>query len=326
MSFFTTGMDKIEYFRNKYGISSGLFMFNVFLVLSIVGVSFAIVATKNKIVSIETKAPEKIISTKMFDNLNLVAKAVYVYDVNAKKVIFEKNSDSQLPLASLTKLMTAITAMDMLPNDSKITIKKEFLAEEGDTGLLANESWKLKDLLDFSLVASSNDGARSIASVIGAFDLKTDDYDLGRKDFIEKMNIKAKELGLTQTYFINESGLDVNTSTSGGYGSAQDVGNLLKYILVTNQDILEATKYKNFSVDSDTTEHMAKNTNSSVSNIPGLLASKTGYTDLAGGNLAVAFDPSVGKPIVIVVLGSTINGRFSDVKSLVDASLEYVQE
>lgn len=320
-------MDKIEYFKNKYGISTGLFLFNVFLVGAIVSMSFVIVIQKSVEAIAETKVvQEKIVSTKMFENLKLVAKAVYVYDVNANKVIYEKNSSSQLPLASLTKLMTAVTAMELLPKDSQITIKKEFLAEEGDTGLLANESWKLKDLLDFSLVSSSNDGARSIASVIGAFDLKTDDYDLGRKDFITKMNQKAEQLGLTQTYFINESGLDVSTSTSGGYGSAQDVGKLLQYILTKKPDILEATKHTNAGIPSDTKVHTAKNTNVEVSNIPGLLASKTGYTDMAGGNLAVAFDPSLGRPIIVVVLGSTIDGRFDDVNTLVKASLEYVHE
>lgn len=319
-------MDKIEYLRNKYGISTELFVFNVFLVASIVVMSFVIVVNKNKPVAVEeTSVQEKVISTEMFNNLKLVAKAVYVYDMKTGKVIFEKNSDTQLPLASLTKLMTAVTAMDLLPKDSQIAIKKEFLEEEGDTGLLANESWKLKDLLDFSLVASSNDGARSIASVIGALDLKTADYDLGRKDFIKKMNEKAQELGLKQTYFINESGLD-EEDISGGYGSAQDVEKLMQYILTNNPDILEATKHTTVSAPSDTKLHTAKNTNSDVAYIPGLLASKTGYTDLAGGNLAVAFDPTIGRPIVIVVLGSTIDGRFNDVNSLVKASLEYARE
>ena len=77
--------------------------------------------------------------------------------------------------------------------------------------------------MDFSLVSSSNDGARSIASVVGAFDLKNQDYNLGRKNFITKMNTVAQGLGLKQTYFINEDGLDVGDS-SGGYGSAIDFG------------------------------------------------------------------------------------------------------
>ncbi len=319
-------MDKFEYFRNKYDISRELFALDLFIIAGIIVLSFAIFTTERIPVVAEVIAPPKVLSTNMFDNLKLKANAVYVYDFKNKKVVFEKNSTAQLPLASLTKLATALTAIELLPKDSEITIKKEFLAEEGDSGLLANESWKLKDLLDFSLVTSSNDGARSIASVIGAFDLKTDDYNLGRKDFISKMNAKVQEIGLKQTYFINESGLDVSDTTSGGYGSAQDMGNLIGYIVSNEPDVIEATKYRTFNVDSDTKEHVAKNTNSNVSNIPGLILSKTGYTNLAGGNLAIAFDPTIGRPVVIVVLGSTIDGRFDDMDELVKATLEYVKQ
>ena len=71
---------------------------------------------------------------------------------------------------------------------------------------------------------------------------------------------------------------------------------------------------------------MAKNTNIDVEKIPGLLASKTGYTTLAGGNLVVAFDASIGRPIIVVVLGSSQEGRFKDVQSLVNASIKYVSQ
>ena len=242
-----------------------------------------------------------------------------------KSSLFKKNEFVQLPLASLTKLMMSLTATDLLPRDSHITIKKEFLQEEGDTGLLAGESWRLKDLLDFSLLVSSNDGARSIASVVGAFDLKSQDYDLGRKDFITKMNETAGKLGLKQTYFVNESGLDIG-NVSGGYGSSIDVARLMQYILTNHPEILEATKYPNLTIDSLNKKHIAKNTNTNIGEIPGLIASKTGYTELAGGNLAVAFDASIGRPIIVVVLGSTEAGRFADVSNLVKASLDYIRE
>jgi D-alanyl-D-alanine carboxypeptidase (penicillin-binding protein 5/6) len=257
-----------------------------------------------------------------FDSVTIGAKAAYVYDLAEQKVLYRKNEFAQLPLASLTKLMMAYTATELLPKDSKITIKKEFLEEDGDSGLLVNESWKLSDLLDFSLVVSSNDGARAIASVIGATDLKTDDYDLGRKDFINKMNLNAKALGLKQTYFVNESGLDVG-EVSGGYGSAIDVANLLAYMLKNTPDVLEATKDETITVDSLDAAHTGKNTNIDIGKIPGLLASKTGFTDMAGGNLAVAFDTSIGHPIIAVVLGSTEDGRFSDISALVNASFAY---
>jgi D-alanyl-D-alanine carboxypeptidase (penicillin-binding protein 5/6) len=95
------------------------------------------------------------------------AKAVYIYDAAADKVIFENNSSLQLPLASLTKLMTAVTAKGLLPDYVLVRISRENLLEEGDTGLLIGEEWTLGNLLDFSLVASSNDGIQAIAEATG---------------------------------------------------------------------------------------------------------------------------------------------------------------
>ena len=311
--------------ENKELISKTLLTFNALLVLSIIGMIFVIYGVLHKPVKKE-REPGQLIMTNAFNNIHVEAKSVYVFDIVTNKVLYEKNETAQLPLASLTKLMTALTAVELFPKDSHITVRKEFLEEEGDTGLLADESWKLKDLLDFSLMVSSNDGARSIASVVGAFDLKTTDYNLGRKDFITKMNIRAQELGFLETYFINESGLDEG-SLSGGYGSTKDVAKLMQYILINRPKLLEATKYPTTTIESlNRIKHTAKNTNTDVNQIPGLLASKTGYTALAGGNLALAFDASIGRPIIVVVLGSSEKGRFTDADTLVKASLEYVRE
>ena len=67
--------------------------------------------------------------------------------------------------------------------------------------------------------------------------------------------------------------------------------------------------------------HTATNTNEVVGSIPGLIASKTGFTDLAGGNLVVAFDAGINRPVIISVLGATKDGRFTDMEMLVNASL-----
>jgi len=314
----------MENSNDQNTISKALLAVNFLVSVSIMGMIFLIYTVIH-----QPKNPSDtsnvVAESKAFNNISIVAKSAYVFDVLNNKVIYKKNEFAQLPLASITKLMTALTASEILPKNSHVTIKKEFLEEEGDSGLLTDESWKLKDLLDFSLVVSSNDGARSIASVAGAFDLKTEDYALGRKDFILKMNVEAKKLGLQQTYFVNESGLDEG-NVSGGYGSALDVSKLLQYILMHKPNLLEATKYPKISINSGDTTHSATNTDIEVNNIPALIASKTGFTDLAGGNLAVAFDSSIGRPIIVVVLGSTAQARFSDVSTLVKASMNYTAE
>lgn len=306
-------------------ISKKLLLLDAVLAIFIIGMVFVIYGALNKPVQKEVITYNEKATTKVFGDVNLEAKSAYVFDVVKNEVIYKKNEFTQLPLASITKLMTALTATELIPKNSHITIKKEFLQEAGDTGIVAGESWRLKDLLDFSLTVSSNDGVRSVASVIGAMDLKTNDYNLARKDFVSKMNDNAKELGLKQTYFTNESGLD-NGTIAGGYGSAIDVSKLMEYLLKNHMDILEATKYPTLNISSLSKVHVAKNTNTDIDQIPGLLASKTGYTDMAGGNLAIAFDSSIGRPIIVVVLGSTQDGRFSDVSKLVKATLSYISE
>lgn len=313
----------MEETKNTEPISKKLLVLNALLVISIVFMVFLIYGLLHKPVIKEEIVYNEKTSSAAFDSLELEAKSVYVFDIVKNEVIFKKNEFVQLPLASITKLMTALTAVELVPENSRITIRKEFLSEEGDSGLLAGESWRLRDLLDFSLTVSSNDGARSLASVIGAINMNTTDYDLGRKDFISKMNEKAEELGLKQTYFINETGLD-NGALSGGYGSAIDVSKLMEYLIENHSEILEATKYQEIEVDSLDKTHTAVNTNFDVDQIPGLIASKTGYTSMAGGNLVIAFDASIGRPIVVVVLGSSIEGRFTDVSKLVEASRSYV--
>lgn len=312
--------------EDKNNISNKLMVFNG-LTICLILIVFFLIYSIREIPTKKEISGEKITEVSpqpYFDKLTIQAKSVYVYDVKKGQVLYERNSEEQMPLASLTKLMMALTAYDKLPKDSRIVIKKDFLNEEGDSGLLANESWRLKDLLDFSLVVSSNDGARSVASVIGAMNINNNDYSLGRKEFVSMMNQKASEIGLKQTYYINENGLDID-NFSGGYGSAKDVAKLLEYIIANRSELIEATKYERLKINSSSKSHNIKNTNKQINNIRGIIGSKTGYTSQAGGNLVVAFDSSMQRPIIVVVMGSTQEGRFSDVVSIVEATYKYLK-
>ncbi len=307
-------------------ISSWLLVLNavlVFIAVALVFFIYNVISLKNLTRAIENSSQPTVAQNNAFDNVELTAKSAYVFDVVNQKVLFQKNETAQLPLASLTKLMTALVATNLMPKNSRVTIRKEFLTTEGDSGLADGENWKLSDLLDFSLVVSSNDGARSVASVVGATINNTSDFDVGRQDFIKQMNTEAHDLGLGQTYFVNESGLDESPTQSGAYGSAEDISKLLEYMLKNKPEILEMTKFGDSNISSLSKTHDAQSTNEVINKIPGLLASKTGYTELAGGNLVIAFDASIGHPVVVVVLGSTQDGRFTDVVNLVNASMKY---
>ena len=277
-------------------------------------------------------------ASKPFPMVTLEAKAAYVYDTRTQTVLFAKGEDVRLPLASLTKIMSALVAEGASPLYGIVTITNEALQAEGDSGLYRDEKWSLKNLLDFSLVTSSNDGIRAVALSLGALSKASATTGEIINDFVEEMNRKAGELGLKNTYFWNETGLDLPApNPSGGqgggsevkggaYGTARDISVLLEYILAYHLELFAATREATTTLQSlDNRVHVAKNTNYIVSEIPGLLASKTGFTDTAGGNLAIVFDPELGRPIIITILGSTEQGRFEDVRTLVGAVMEHLK-
>jgi D-alanyl-D-alanine carboxypeptidase len=262
----------------------------------------------------------------LFSHAAVDAQSVYIWDATDDTVIYARDENTPRPLASLTKLMTMDTALSILPPDATVTINPAFLEQEGDNGLYTNETWKLSNLVNFSLVVSSNDGAEAIASVAGAFHLASpDDYTVGLADFIDDMNAKAQTLGLTTLHFKNPTGLDPVDGGDGGLGSAKDVARLMYYTLKTYPVILEDTRDTSVDIASEQYVHDAVNTDEAIPTIPGLIASKTGYTARAGGNLVVAMDAGLGRTIIISVLGSTYAGRFTDMSVLASSTLAYVQ-
>lgn len=303
----------------RYGwrpVSSALLCVGTFLFLVFGGKFLSVPAPK-------TDAPSAVPTT--FTVLSLAARTVFVLDAKTGTEIWSLNPDTQLPLASLTKIMMAVTALSLAPASTTVTIDSRFLQSEGDSGLFGSERWRLDDLVDLTLVESSNDGASAIAAVVGAGGQGSAFYGLGQAQFVNAMNKKADELGLAQTYFLNPTGLDMSADVSGSYGSARDVATLFSYALRAYPKLFGATRYPSREFTSlSALKHTVKNTDTLVDRIPALLGSKTGYTDLAGGNLVIAFAAGPERPIVISVLGSTEQGRFDDVEKLVWAALSYL--
>lgn len=281
-----------------------------------------------------------IVNKKIFPEINIEARGAYVLDIENQKVIYAKNEKEQLPLASLAKVMSALVALGEKNSSEKIKITSDSIKQEGDSGLKNEEKWKLKDLIDFSLITSSNDGIYAIASAIESqrkeenismesgneptIEMSVEKFD---GQFIDLMNKKAKDIGLEKTFYLNETGLDLSDSESGGYGSAEDMAKLFFYVIKNKPEALDATAYKEMELTSlDNVIHNAQNTNEIIGIIPNIIASKTGYTDISGGNLIVAFDYGLMKPIVISILGSTREGRFEDMKKLIEATAEYLTE
>lgn len=242
-------------------------------------------------------------------SITLIGDAAYVVDLRSGTVLYEKEADAQLPLASVTKLMTALISHEILGDNAMVTITPHALSREGESGLIAGDVWDREKLTDFVLTTSSNDGAQALADASAAE---------SGEPFVALMNARARALGLTQSYFLDATGLDESMTQASAFGSARDVAVLLAHIITHDTNLLAATAKDGQLIASENGGvHTAYNTNEILGEIPGLIGGKTGFTDLAGGNLAIAFDASIGQPIIVVVLGSTKEGRFQDVASLV---------
>jgi len=239
----------------------------------------------------------------------LEAKSAYVFDISSNTLLYEKNAYQQMPLASLTKLMTVLVASRHIKSNDRIVITKEALSPEGDAGLFEGEVWHAQDLIDYTLITSANDGAHALALATPTSP--------ETKNFTEAMNATAREIGLTQTYFLNDTGLDVSTSTGGAYGSAHDIAQLLNFIYHNASTVFDgsAQKKRVFTSVSGFT-HDASHTSSVTGLLQGEALAKTGFTDLAGGNLGVIAEPILGHVVAIVVLQSSREGRDTDVAHL----------
>lgn len=249
-----------------------------------------------------------------FAELPIEAKAAIVYDLTTGETLYAKNADAQLPLASLTKILTVYAALATLAPNTPITIPSEAM-REAPHAFNVGQVFSLADLARLTLTASLNDGAAAIALATTERENRSESAMLAGA---------AAALNLSQTYAINGSGLDVNTAVSGGYGSAHDVAILSGALVARAPTIANATT-KSFAeaVSAGGTAFKVKNTDPIVDSIPGLLLSKTGFTDLAGGNLSLVFDVGIGHPIAVIVLGSTKNARFTDGNTLVAATLAH---
>jgi D-alanyl-D-alanine carboxypeptidase (penicillin-binding protein 5/6) len=253
-----------------------------------------------------------------FKGISLIGKAAIVYDLSTGQTLYAQDENASLPLASITKLLTLYAASDVLTASSSIPMTTNALSETNDTadtGFRIGEAFAFKDIARLTLAASSNAGAEAIAEAATAQQGST----------VQSMlSAATQELHLTQTHATNSSGLDVNTEVSGGYGSAHDVAILAGALVKKSPEIAGATALPFVSVrSSDGMTHNFKNTDISVTHFPNVLLSKTGYTDLAGGNLVIVYDAGIQHPIAVVVLGSTETGRFSDMQQLTNATLAH---
>lgn len=244
--------------------------------------------------------------------LEIEAKSVISVELDAegnRRILFEKNSNELLPIASLTKLMTALVVFDLDESYSPsqlITISKEAVNQEGQSkygDLMIGEKLSIEALLYIMLIESSNDAAFALSELVG------------EKGFVDLMNIYAKNLGLSDTRFINPTGLEPDkTEEPKNLSTAQDLALISEYILRKYPQIFGITVSQSHQVlnpDGSLHHFIPQNTNVLLGEIPEIIGGKTGWSPEAGGCLLLILkNPKRNGYFINLILGS--NDRFNE--------------
>lgn len=236
------------------------------------------------------------------------AKSAIAYDLTKNKIIFEKNSKEKLPMASLTKIMTAIIALENKKENDQYYVSKNSLVGENSMGLTDGEVYTLDELLHGLMMVSGNDAAEALA----------DNYPLGRENFIEAMNKKVKAFGLTDTNFTNPSGLEGDGNQ---YTTAYDLLVITKYALSNFPEFRDVVSTYEFHIPYSEShkELWLYNEINLLTSYPGVKGVKDGYTPEAGLCLVTYLDYQ-DRQIIGVILGS--ENRRDEMRSILDYSLK----
>lgn len=240
---------------------------------------------------------------------------------------YGRAADEPVQIASLTKLMTALVAAEHLDATSTIVVTPEAASVgESSAGLLSGDVMTFDMALKAVLCASGNDAASAVAQAAGAVLLaeqgRSGDATTCETAFVDAMNAKAAELGLTATRYTNPHGLDFDRFAQGQYSSARDTARVLRAAMGSN---LVRTNVGYSQVDIVVERGGAQvaltlhNTDTLLQSYPGTCAAKTGYTLAAGPCVATAVNKGDGHEYYAVVLGSTSKPqRFIDSQTLYD--------
>jgi len=233
------------------------------------------------------------------------AKGAALFEVATGKMIFSKNGTSQFPIASISKLMTAVVALENLRLSDTLTVREsDLLLDTRHPSLAAGDTFSLDEALYFVLVPSDNAVAQALARRV-AENLAAPQEDAS---FVAKMNERAKALGMTSTHFSTPTGLNGNLS------APRDLFLLGSYVLENHPKLFEISRQSSIAlVSRQGKTYELQNTNILLGRIPGIIGGKTGYTPEADGGLLLAFEIGTTK-LLSVVLGSV--DRFGDTQKL----------
>jgi len=230
-----------------------------------------------------------------------------VMDPTTGELLFEKDANSPAPIASITKLMTAQVFVEQNPDLSRtVEVTRAELSGGGHTQLRNHEKVALGDLLHMSLMCSDNVATRVLVRESG----------LSEKAFLRRMNLKAADLGMTRSHFVEFTGLD-----AGNVATAADVARMLQ--AAANNDVIhEISVKRQHDFKTRLRWHTIPNTNRLLYSDYEIKGGKTGFIRLAGYCFATWLRTEGRDMIAVVLNAPTPATRFADVRRLVRRTLK----
>ena len=245
-------------------------------------------------------------------NLEVAAKSALLMDMTTGAVLYEQNAHEKLAPASVTKVMTMLLIMEAIDSgkiawDDTVTVSETAAAKGGSQIYLkVGETMSVSDMLKSVAVSSANDCACALAEHIAG----------SEKAFVEKMNIRAAQLGMNDTHFVNCTGLDDDPDAKDHLTCAYDIALMSRELMLNHPDIQKFT-----TIWMDTVRDGAfglSNTNKLIRFYPGATGLKTGFTSAAGYCLSATAQRD-GLSLIAVVMGAkTSQERFAGCKSMLD--------
>jgi D-alanyl-D-alanine carboxypeptidase (penicillin-binding protein 5/6) len=250
---------------------------------------------------------------KTINDQDITAKAFLTLAITTggyERILAGRNLEQALPMASITKLMTAIIVLKNIDLNTTVKATSDYVGGDGTNFFVeVGKTYTVEALLHNMLIPSDNDSARLLASI------------LGTENFVSLMNKEAERLGLSHTHYVNVTGLDPLKGETGL--NVSSVSNLAKIIIYINKnyptiwDITRNGQYNFCSIDNVcklvvSTDKFLNDPNFDYR----IIGSKTGQTMLANKNLALILEPLDGIFLVNVVLGAEDN--FADTRTIID--------
>lgn len=217
-----------------------------------------------------------------------------VVDLSTNQIIYAKNETDARPVASLTKIMTAILAIEYSYLDKEVTISSNAASiGENTMGIGKGEKYTIEELLYGLFLNSGNDAAYAIAETTAG----------DEKTFVNWMNRKAKLVGANNTNFVDSYGLNANNKDF--YSTALDMAKISAYLIKDHRELekIYSTFIKEIPEDSNHKYIYLENQTNLLTTYPGVKGLKTGYTEEAGLCL-ISYAENEGKEVLVVVLNS----------------------